>query len=232
MQLRHIAFASLNRRKGRFAFLLVALTLGVGTVITLVSLSTAMRAAVSDELDRFGANIIVTPRSQSISLAYGGLDIGDIAVDSRALASEDAGRIRTIPNSRNISTVAPKLVGTVEIDNTRVVLVGVDFRQERRVKGWWTNDGQFAATTDDVMLGADASRMLQKGTGDTLMLGDRPRRVTAVRPRWLDRGVLCDGHVRSPLQPVLLRCCSACGNQSRGVCADVHTQPVGEMPGH
>ena len=180
MQLRHIAFASLNRRKGRFAFLLVALTLGVGTVIALVSLSTAMRAAVSDELDRFGANIIVTPRSQSISLAYGGLDVGDIAVDSRALSSEDAGRIRTIPNSRNISTVAPKLVGTVEIDNTRVVLVGVDFRQERRVKGWWTIDGQFAATTDDVMLGADASRMLQKGTGDTLMIGDRPRRVTAV----------------------------------------------------
>lgn len=180
MQLRHIAFASLNRRKGRFAFLLVALTLGVGTVITLVSLSTAMRAAVSDELDRFGANIIVTPRSQSISLAYGGLDVGDIAVDSRALSSEDAGRIRTIPNARNISTVAPKLVGTVEIDNMRVVLVGVDFRQERRVKSWWTIDGQFASATDDVMLGADASRMLQKGTGDTLMIGDRPRRVTAV----------------------------------------------------
>lgn len=180
MQLRHIAFASLNRRKGRFAFLLVALTLGVGTVIALVSLSTAMRAAVSDELDRFGANIIVTPRSQSISLAYGGLDVADIAVDSRALSSEDAGRIRTIPNTRNISTVAPKLVGTVEIDNTRVVLVGVDFRQEQRVKGWWTMDGRFAATTDDVMLGADASRMLQKGTGDTLMIGDRPRRVTAV----------------------------------------------------
>lgn len=180
MQLRHIAFASLNRRKGRFAFLLVALTLGVGTVIALVSLSTAMRAVVSDELDRFGANIIVTPRSQSISLAYGGLDVGDIAVDSRALSAGDAWRIRTIPNARNISTVAPKLVGTVEIDNRRVVLVGVDLRQERRVKGWWTIDGQFATTTDDVMLGADVGRTLQKRPGDTLMIGDRPHRVTAV----------------------------------------------------
>ena len=180
MQLRHIAFASLNRRKGRFAFLLVAVTLGVGTVIALVSLSTAMRAAVSDELDRFGANVIVTPRSQSISLAYGGLDVGDIAVDARVLSSGDARRIRTIPSSRNISTVAPKLVGTVEIDGTRVILVGVDFRQERRVRGWWTLDGQFATTSDDVMLGADVSRILQKRPGDTLTLGDRSRRVTAV----------------------------------------------------
>lgn len=81
MQLRHIALASLNRRKGRFAFLLLALTLGIGTVIALLSLSTAMRTAVGDELDRFGANIIGTPRSRALDLAYGGIDIGGGIMD-------------------------------------------------------------------------------------------------------------------------------------------------------
>lgn len=180
MQLRHIAWASLNRRKGRFAFLLVALTLGIGTVIVLVSLSTAMRTAVSDELDRFGANIIITPRSRSISLAYGGLDVGDVAVDARALTSDDAGRVRTIPNKRNISAVAPKLVGTVELDGKRVTLVGVEFRQELRVKSWWTLDGRFATTSAEVMLGSEVSQALGKRVGDTLTIGDNPYRVAAV----------------------------------------------------
>jgi putative ABC transport system permease protein len=180
MQLRHIAWSSLNRRKGRFVFLLVALTLGIGTVIALVSLSTAMRTAVSDELDRFGANIIITPRSRSINLAYGGLEVGGVAVDTSDLTSDDAGRVRTIPTKRNISAVAPKLVGTIEIEGQRVVLIGVDFRQERRVKSWWTVDGRFATTPAEVMLGAEVSQTLGKRTGDTLTIGDSPRRVTAV----------------------------------------------------
>ena len=180
MQLRHIAWASLNRRKGRFAFLLVALTLGIGTVIVLVSLSAAMRTAVSDELDRFGANIIITPKSRSISLAYGGLEVGDVAVDASALTLEDAGRVRTIPNKRNISTVAPKLVGTVEVDGARVTVVGVEFPQERRVKSWWALDGHFATTSAEVMLGAEVSQTLKKHVGDTVTIGDSPYRVTAV----------------------------------------------------
>jgi putative ABC transport system permease protein len=180
MQLRHIAWASLNRRKGRFAFLLVAVALGIGTVIALVSLSAAMRTAVSDELDRFGANIIITPKSQLLDLAYGGIAVGGVTVDARELTMADARRIRTIPNTRNIAAVAPKLVGTLEVEGKRIVIVGTDLRQERRIKGWWKIDGRLAESPDEVMLGSEASQTLGKGADDLLVLGGSPRRVTAV----------------------------------------------------
>ena len=58
MQLRHIAFDSVKRRKGRFAFVLAAVVLGIGTIVALVALTRTMQIEVSDELDKFGANIV------------------------------------------------------------------------------------------------------------------------------------------------------------------------------
>jgi hypothetical protein len=39
-----------------------------------------MRAEVSDELDRFGANIVVTPKTRAVDLAYGAVAIGALTV--------------------------------------------------------------------------------------------------------------------------------------------------------
>ena len=80
MQLRDIAWASVTRRRGRFVFALAAVALGIGTVVALVSISRAMRAEVGDELDRFGANIIITPKARSLDVAYGGLAVAGLTV--------------------------------------------------------------------------------------------------------------------------------------------------------
>ena len=36
---------------------------------------------ISRELDRFGANIVVTPKSRMLDLAYGGIPLGGVTVD-------------------------------------------------------------------------------------------------------------------------------------------------------
>jgi putative ABC transport system permease protein len=180
MQIRDIAWSSLKRRKGRFGFVLAALALGVGTIVALVALTRAMQAEVSDELDRFGANIVITPRSNALDLGYGGLAVGGVNVDATTLRLEDVPKIRTIPNRRNINAVAPKLIGTTELEGSRVLLVGVDHRQEARVKSWWHVDGRLARTDDEVLLGAEAARALKRRAGDSLTIGGSPRRVTGV----------------------------------------------------
>lgn len=121
-----------------------------------------MQAEVSDELDRFGANIIVTPKSRALDLGYGGLAVGGVTVDAEELRMADIPAIRTIPNKRNISAVAPKLVGTLDVEGQRMVLIGADLREERRVKSWWKVDGRFAASPPEAMLGAEAAQMLHK----------------------------------------------------------------------
>ena len=180
MQLRNMAWAGLKRRKGRFGFMLAALVLGIGTVVALVSLSRAMRAEVSDELDRFGANIVVTPKTRAVDLAYGAVAIGALTVDARELRTEDAARIRTIPNKRNISAVAPKLIGTATIDAHPLLLIGVIFRQERGIKSWWEIDGTLPSGKDEALLGAEAARTLGKGAGDVVEVGGRSMRVTGI----------------------------------------------------
>jgi putative ABC transport system permease protein len=173
MQIRDIAWASLKRRKARFAFVLAALAIGVGTIVALVALTRAMQAEVSDELDRFGANIIVTPKSRALDLGYGGLAVGGVTVDAEELRMADIPAIRTIPNKRNISAVAPKLVGTLDVEGQRMVLIGADLREERRVKSWWKVDGRFAASPAEAMLGAEAAQMLHKRVGDVVIIAER-----------------------------------------------------------
>ena len=49
------------------------------TLVALSSLTMQMEGAVRDKLDRFGANILIVPRADQLSLGF-----GDIAVLARA----------------------------------------------------------------------------------------------------------------------------------------------------
>ena len=180
MQLRDIAWASLKRRRGRFVLALAAVALAIGTVVALVSLSRAMRAAVGDELDRFGANIVITPKARSLDLAYGGIAVAGLTVDAQELRTRDADAVRTIPDKRNVSAVAPKLIGTLEVEGQRSLLIGVRFRDEGGVKSWWKIDGRLARNPGEVMLGHDAALTLRRKTGDRITLGGEPREVVGV----------------------------------------------------
>jgi len=180
MQLRHIAWSGMKRRRGRVLFMLSAVALAIGTVVSLATLSAAMRAEVGDELDRFGANIVITPKTRALDLAYGAVAVGGLTVDAQALTLDDARRVRTIHNRRNISAVAPKLLGTVDLNGTPVLLIGADFREERAVKGWWQVEGRMALGAGETMIGADAAAALRRGVGDRLEVGGEPLDVVGV----------------------------------------------------
>jgi putative ABC transport system permease protein len=180
MQLRDISWASLKRRRGRFLFALAAVALGIGTVVALVSLSRAMRAEVGDELDRFGANIVITPKGRSLDVAYGGMAVAGLTVDAQELRTPDADAIRTIPNRRNVSAVAPKLLGTIEIDGQRALVIGVRFWDERGVKSWWQIDGRVAQGPGEIMIGSDAAEALHMALGDRLTIAGEPREIVGV----------------------------------------------------
>ena len=180
MQLRDIAWHSLKRRRGRFGFMLAALTLGCGTVVALTSLSAAMEHELGDELDRFGANIVVTPRSRAVDLAYGTVAIAGVNVDAGRLTRADAEAIRTIHNSNNLSAVAPKLLGTGTVNGKAALVVGVLFQQERRIKSWWHVRGTFAQSAGEAMIGSDLARDFAVAPGDRLSLGAQVLTVSGV----------------------------------------------------
>lgn len=180
MELRDIAWSSIKRRRGRFAFLFVIVALAIGTVVTLVSLTRAMRTEVSDEFDRFGANIIITPNARAVELAYAGVALSGLTVGTTSLTAADAARVRTIRSKRNISAVAPKLLGTLDVNGEPTLVIGAVFPEERRIKGWWQVDGRWAQSAEEAMLGAEAARRLRTRAGDRLALMGRSFRVVGV----------------------------------------------------
>lgn len=180
MRLKDISINNLRRRKGKVFFLILGLTIGITTVVTLISVTRMMNEDISKKLDEFGANILIIPRSDDLSLSYGGMNIGGVAIDSQSLKDSDIPKIRQIEVRENVSIVSPKLVGVVEIDGKKAPLMGVQFEEELRLKKWWKIHGREPKNQDEVLLGSEAAVRLFKSTGDTLSVKGKPVRISGV----------------------------------------------------
>ena len=81
MTLKDIALLNLRRRKAKAAFLLAGLLIGVTTVVALMTLVETMKEDITDKLDKFGANILIVPKTENLSLTYGGLSLGGVSFE-------------------------------------------------------------------------------------------------------------------------------------------------------
>jgi len=180
MRLKDISINNLRRRKGKVFFLILGLTIGITTVVALISMTRMMNEDISNKLDEFGANILIIPRSDALALSYGGMSIGGVTVDAQTLKDSDVPKIRQIEVKENISIVSPKLIGAVEIDGKKVPLMGVIFQEESRLKKWWKIHGTFPKNREEVLLGNEVAVQLFKSTGDTLTVNGKMVRVTGV----------------------------------------------------
>lgn len=180
MRLHDIALASIRRRKARFAFVLGLIGLGVATVVALIALTRTMQREVGDELDRFGANILITPKSDVYDLSYGALSLGGLSVTDRELTGRDAEAVLTIPHRRNISVVSPKLVGVAAVGETRVLLVGTHVAREPGLKPWWRITGELPASDREALVGSEVAATLGIAPGAELAIGRESVRVAGV----------------------------------------------------
>src|SRR5512135_3028766 len=176
MKLLDISLNNLLRKKGRTFFLISGLAIGIGAAVAMTAVGDAMNREVMHALDEFGANILVLPASEGLPLSYGGLTVSAVTTGGRELTMADVDKIRTIKNRDNISTVAPKLLVQTEVKGTRLLVAGVDFKAERRLKKWWrVAAGMNAQESGEVMVGKDAAARLQLAPGDTFDAGTAGR---------------------------------------------------------
>lgn len=180
MKLYHISYSNLKRRKGKVIFLVLGLVLGIATIVTLLSITESMTRDIEERLDRFGANIVMVPKSENLALSYGGITVGGVNYAVQEFAEKDLGGIREIENRENLGAVAPKVLGAAQVMGRQVLLMGVDFAVELPLKTWWHLDGAAPAASGDLLVGAEAAAALHLALGDTLPLGSRTFTVTAI----------------------------------------------------
>jgi putative ABC transport system permease protein len=180
MDLYDIAWNNIRRRKGKVLLLVLGLTIGVATVVALQTITRTLQADVETKLDEFGANILVVPHSDSLSLSYGGLTVSSATFDVEELTDQDVARVWTIPNARNLSVVAPKLLGVAQIGAHPVLVAGVDFESELRMKPWWELEGDEPEAADHAIVGSRVAALLDLGVGSQVQVSGQPFEVVAV----------------------------------------------------
>jgi putative ABC transport system permease protein len=180
MKLHTISINNLKRRKAKMAFLTIGLLVGIATIVTLVTLTRSMSSDIERKMDEFGANILVTPQSNGLAMNYGGISLGGVTFDQREIREEDLAMIKTIRNSKNISAIAPKVLGGIKVGTHDVLLVGVNFDSELKMKQWWKIFGDAPKGDNEVLLGSDASKVLNAGSGDSIKIKNETFKVAGV----------------------------------------------------
>lgn len=180
MKLHTISINNLKRRKAKMAFLTIGLMVGIATIVTLVTLTRSMSSDIERKMDEFGANILITPQSNGLSMNYGGISLGGVTFDQREIREEDLAKIKTITNHKNISAISPKVLGGIRVSNHGVLLVGVNFESELKMKQWWKVFGDEPKAENDLLLGSDASKVLNVAPGDNLTIKGETFKVAGV----------------------------------------------------
>ncbi len=179
MTLRSIAFANLMRRKSRAAFLIAGLLIGVATVVALLTLAWSMSGEAEADLESYGANVVITPKAEDVALTYGGIDVGGVSVGDQGLDEADLERVRAIPAAGSIAVVAPELVGAVQIEGRRALLMGVDPKAQFALKRWWSiGAGRAPQNGHELIAGARAAEVLDLQMGDYVRINGERFTVT------------------------------------------------------
>src|SRR5210317_778806 len=180
MKLHNISFNNLGRRKGKMIFLVMGLFIGIATIVTLLSITESMSRDIEDRLDQFGANIVMVPKSENLSLSYGGVSMGGVNYKTVEFDEARIPEIRTIENSKNIGLVAPKVLGAATVMGKNILLMGVDLETELQLKNWWQFEGTPAAEANELIIGSQTAATYKLAVGDNLAIGGEDFVVTTI----------------------------------------------------
>lgn len=166
-------------------------TLGVASIVALREVSAVVGESLERKLTSFGANIMVSPARETLTVSYGGLPLGDLLLDEGHLPHADtARRIRSIEFNANIAAVAPKLVtmarvgspvgAAVPVAPLPVAVVGVDWPEELSLKGYWAIDGTTPKTPEGALAGHTVAARLGLASGSVVHVNGHAVTITGV----------------------------------------------------
>jgi putative ABC transport system permease protein len=173
MNLRTIALKNLIRRKGKMALVVLGLSLAVATLVSVVLIIQGFRGAVDEQLNEYGFNIVISPKSKQIVLEYGGMTVGAVSsYQAPALTQADVDTVSAAAEARGgLRGLSPKLLEIAEANGKRVVLAGADLSAERGIKKWWLIEaGRYPEAADEIFVGEIAAEKLELELGDRLVV--------------------------------------------------------------
>ncbi len=179
MRISDISIKNLLRRKGKAAFLLAGLMIGVSTVIAIISFVDSVTRDINEKIEKFGANILIVPKTENLSLTYGDFSIGGVSFEMKEINESDLKKIGSIKNAGNVAATGPMVLGAVTVKKRKVLLAGIDFSVSNILKPWWKVNGEIPEHKG-LLLGSRASDLLLLKKGDKVFIKKREFTVSGI----------------------------------------------------
>jgi putative ABC transport system permease protein len=186
---------SILKRKSRIAIAVIAVIIGAATTTALLSVSLDVNEKVSYEFRKYGANLVVVPKSDTIEVGFPGVNIGSVT-EQQYIYEGDLWKIKTIYWRNNVLGFAPFLYQVVTvgegINEQQVILTGTYFNKDvkilepyspydnpvfqtgiQKISPWWDVKGEWIIDQNDTtssMIGSEVAKKLVLNIGDTFMI--------------------------------------------------------------
>ena len=180
---------SLSKRKSRIAIAVISVIMGAAIATALLSVYYDVDEKVSLEFRKYGANLLVVPKSDTIEVGFPGVDFASVT-EQRYINESDLGEIKTISWSKNVLGFAPFLYQVVSIgegqNENRIVLAGTYFNRDvevpenptfntgvQKISPWWKINGNWIGDQNDTtgsLVGINVAEKLDLEIGDTFTI--------------------------------------------------------------
>lgn len=175
MNVTKLVVKNITRRRGRFVFTLLGITIGIASFVTFLSLGGSLKSEIKRESTALGANLVVTPKG---SCAYEQVSILTGEQLPTTINAEEVAKVRAI---RGLTAV-PFLTEKSAIKNRPVPVTGILPAEMKRFKGWEVEKGSYFASPDDrrVVIGSAVARQFGLKPADQIAIRGERFPVTGV----------------------------------------------------
>jgi putative ABC transport system permease protein len=188
---------SIRRSPRRKAMTVAAVAMGTAVATAMLGVMLDIGDRVNRELRSLGANLMVTPKAQSLPVEIGGISYRPVSAQDY-IPENQVRKIKSTFWQLNITGFSPSLNTSVSLDGRNVPVEGVWFRRRFRgadnsmleaglrtvdawkVDGRWIDDSSRNDDARDAMLGGALARRLGMKPGDTLPLFGQPFTVAGI----------------------------------------------------
>ena len=184
---------SISKRRGKLTIAIIAVVMGASVTTAFLGVSLDINEKMNYEFRRFGANLLIVPESDTISVGVGQFGFGTVT-EQKYIDQSDLYKIKTIYWAKNVLGYAPFLyqIVTIEADdaNQTVVLTGTWFENDtilqdgtlfktgvKTINSWWEVEGVWAndgPASQEAMIGVNVAAKTGLGLGDSMTIRYSP----------------------------------------------------------
>ena len=202
-----IVYESFRRQQRRKLLAGVAITLGVSVATAMIAVATDIGDKINRELRTYGANLVVTPDTDTLDVEIGGVNLKP-AADGAYLKESDLTNIKGMFWRHNVVAFAPLLSINSNISGKPVTVLGTYFHKQLKygdeqfatgapgVYPYWKVNGAWPADdAQEVLVGEKLAHDLALKNGDRVNVSGRELMVVGT----LSTGGAEDSQIVAPL---------------------------------